>query len=71
MEPIFKFKSGDRVRMKYYGRYATGEVTIVKNNLIKVLFDGDYDLPYDYYDGNDLEIISHKTELQNQSQKQE
>lgn len=51
------FKPGDRVRMKYFEGYATGEITIVKGDQCKILFDGDYDLPYDYYPSNELELV--------------
>jgi len=55
-----KFKSGDRVRMKYYEGYATGEVTIVSELGVKVIFDGDYDLAYYYYREDELEVITEK-----------
>lgn len=52
-----RFKPGDRVRMKYYDRYAIGEITIVREEDFKVLFDGDFDLPYCYYLKSELELI--------------
>lgn len=50
-----EFKLGDRVRMKYYDGYATGEITIVTETECKVIFDGDYDLAYWYYPKAELE----------------
>lgn len=50
-----EFKPGDRVRMKYYDGYTTGQVTIVTEYTCKVLFDGDYDLDYWYYPKSELE----------------
>jgi len=52
-----KFKVGDRIRMKYYDRYAYGEITIVSEQGCKVLFDGDFDLAYWYYKPEELELI--------------
>lgn len=52
-----KFKPGDRVRMKYYDGYAYGEVTIIAADTCKVLFDGDFDLPYWYYKEEELELV--------------
>lgn len=52
------FKAGDRVRMKYHDRYAYGEVTIVSELGVKVLFDGEYDLDYYYYKPEELEVIT-------------
>ena len=51
------FKTGCRVRMKYHDRWATGEVTIVREDDCKVLFDGDFDLDYYYYPKKDLELL--------------
>lgn len=51
------FKAGDRVKMKYFGGYATGEVTIVSELGVKIIFDGDFDLDYWYYSAKDLELI--------------
>jgi len=42
--------------MWYYGRWAKGEVTIIKDYSIKVIFDGPYDLDYTYYPIEDLEL---------------
>ena len=53
---MIKFKVGDRVRMMYFDYYAYGEITIPGEYSSKVLFDGDYDLPYDYYSNNELEL---------------
>ena len=53
-----KFKSGDRVRMKYYDRYAYGEVIIPREKDSKVIFDGDYDLSYYYYPNEELELMT-------------
>lgn len=50
-------KPNDRVRMEYYGRFAYGTVTIVSDSGIKVMFDGDYDLAYDYYLPSELEVV--------------
>lgn len=55
-----KFRLGDRVRMKHYDRYAYGDVTIVseaKTLNVKVSWDGDFDLPYQYWDENELELV--------------
>ena len=52
-----KFKRDDRVRMKYYDRYAYGNVTIVSELGVKVLFDGDYDLYYWYQKPEELELV--------------
>lgn len=49
-------KVGSRVKMWYYGRWAKGEVTIIKDYSIKVIFDGPYDLDYTYYPIEDLEL---------------
>lgn len=46
--------------MKYFDRWATGEVTIVKESESKVLFDGDFDLAYWYYPNAELELIPKK-----------
>ena len=51
------FKAGCRVRMKYFEGWATGEVTIVREDDCKVMFDADYDLPYYYYPKKDLELL--------------
>lgn len=56
------FRPGDRVRMKYLNGYATGEITIVTDLTCKVIFDGDFDLSYDYYMKSDLEKIEKKKE---------
>jgi len=53
-----EFKSGDRVRMKYFDYYAYGEITIVTKTECKVMFDGDYDLAYWYYPKKDLELVN-------------
>ena len=56
------FTEGCRVKMKYFEGYATGEITIIRRNEIlgifeaKILFDGDFDLAYDYYPLKDLEL---------------
>lgn len=50
-------KSGSRVKMKYLNSWATGEVTIVRKIDCKIIFDGDFDLDYDYYPIKDLEFI--------------
>lgn len=56
-----KLSEGSRVKMKYFDGWATGEITIIRRNEIKgiyeakVLFDGNYDLAYDYYPLKDLE----------------
>lgn len=62
------FKEHDRVKMKYYDRYATGIVTIANSATqirgeisSKVLFDGEFDLAYWYYPNKDLELIDDKT----------
>lgn len=55
-----KFKVGDRVKMKYYDGFATGEITIIAIDTCKVLFDGDYDLAYWYYKEEELELIEEK-----------
>lgn len=52
------FKEGDRVRLKYFEGYATGTVTIARENDSKVLFDGDFDLAYWYYLNSELELIT-------------
>jgi len=52
-----KFKSGDRVRMKYFDGYAYGEITIISSLGYKVLFDGDWDLAYWYYKEEELELV--------------
>lgn len=52
------FKPGDMVKMKYFDYYATGEITIVTEKTCKVLFDRKYDLAYNYYLKEDLELIS-------------
>ena len=54
---IDPFKPGKRVRMRYYDYWAKGEITISTENSCKVMFDGDYDLPYDYYPKKDLELL--------------
>lgn len=46
---------GSRVRMKYFDGYAYGEVTIISELGVKVLFDGEFDLAYWYYPIKDLE----------------
>ena len=51
------FKSGDRVRTKYFDRYAYGEVTIVKGDTCKVIWDGDVELDYWYYSKKELELV--------------
>lgn len=53
-----KFKNGDRVKMKLYDRYATGLITIAKEDESKVLFDGPYYLAYWYYPNKELELIT-------------
>lgn len=60
-----KFKSGDRVKMKYFDGYATGKITIVKETECKVLFDSDYDLDYWYYPTIDLELIDENNHTNN------
>lgn len=52
-----KFQCGDRVRIKYYEGYAYGEITIVTDISCKIIFDGDYDLAYDYYPIEELELV--------------
>lgn len=52
-----EFKSGDRIRMKYFDRWATGEVTIITEKECKVLFDSEFDLVYWYYPKIELELI--------------
>lgn len=52
------FKRGDRVGLPYYDRYAYGEITIIRDNDCKVLFDGDFDLAYDYYPAKKLRLES-------------
>ncbi len=61
-----EFKTGDRIRMKYYDGWAYGEVTIVTEIECKVLFDGDFDLAYWYYPKNELELIIEKEEEKNE-----
>ena len=64
-----KFKSGDQVRMfTSYGYYIYGEVTIVKDSLVKVLWGGDTDYNYDYYNESDLELITEEDLKENDSQ---
>ncbi len=57
---MIRFKHGDRVRMKYFDGYATGEITIVDDEQFtyKVIWDADYDLDYWYYLQSDLELIN-------------
>ena len=55
---MINFKSGDRIKMKYYEGWATGEITIVREYDCKVMFDADFDLPYDYYPKKDLVMES-------------
>lgn len=50
-------KSGSRVKMWDIDRWVEGEVTIVREETCKVIFDDPYDLNYDYYPINDLELI--------------
>jgi hypothetical protein len=52
-----EFKPGDRVRVKYEDHFAYGEITIVRENDCKVLFDGDFDLDYWYYSKEVIELI--------------
>lgn len=52
-----RFKSGDRVRMKYYDTYINGEITIVREEDCKVMWDSEYDLAYWYYLKSELELI--------------
>jgi hypothetical protein len=59
-----KFKPGDRVRMKYFDGYATGEITIVTEDTCKIIFDGDFDLAYWYYPKSELELIDGEKEHQ-------
>lgn len=51
------FKPGKRVRMRYFDDWATGEITIVREDDCKVIFDSSYDLDYYYYPKKDLELI--------------
>lgn len=55
-----RVKSGSRVKMKYFEGYATGEVTIAREKDCKVIFDGDFDLAYDYYSYEELELIENE-----------
>lgn len=55
-----EFKIGDKVRMKYFDQWATGEITIVTETECKILFDGEFDLAYWYYPMKDLEVIKEK-----------
>ena len=61
------FRPGDKV--KYHmgnGMTAYGEVTLVRgyDGRPKIIFDTDYDLPYDYYAPQHLERITEE-EYQN------
>lgn len=54
-------RRGDKVRyVDGYGMTAYGEVTQIReyDGKVKVLFDGAYDLDYDYYPRRDLEVIT-------------
>lgn len=51
-----KVVAGIRVKMKYFDSFATGCVTIKKEDEAKVLFDGDFDLAYWYYKKDELEL---------------
>lgn len=55
----YPFKAGDRVRIRYFDGYAYGEITIVRDEReeCKVIWDGDYDLDYDYYPMSQLELV--------------
>ena len=55
-----KFKKGDKVRILYGGVYHYGEVTIAKEEESKVIFDGNSDLDYWYYNNSKLELITEK-----------
>lgn len=51
--------SGSRVKYydQYYNRYCYGEITILRENDAKVIFDGDTDLDYTYYPIDELELV--------------
>ncbi len=50
-------KSGSRVKYYDIDRWVEGEVTIVRENDCKIIFDDPSDLNYDYYPFDKLELI--------------
>jgi hypothetical protein len=53
-------KSGSRVKYYDIDRWEQGEVTIVRENDAKVIFDSPCDLNYDYYPIDKLELIDNE-----------
>lgn len=60
------FIPGDRVKMwdDLGHRWATGEITIVKERVCKVMFDADFDFAYEYYPKFDLQVIERKEHVE-------
>lgn len=50
-------KSGSRVKYWDINEWVEGEVTIVRENDAKVIFDSPSDLNYDYYPLDKMELI--------------
>lgn len=54
-----KFERGCKVKWSaQVGITAYGEVTIVREDDCKVMFDSSYDLNYDYYPKSELTIVT-------------
>lgn len=51
---------GSRVKYFDIDRWIEGEVTIIKENTCKVLFDSPSDLDYTYYPIDQLELIDER-----------
>ena len=52
------FKPGDKIRIIMGDFFVYGEVTIVKGDECKVLFDEKYDFNYDYFPSKMLELVT-------------
>ena len=50
-----EFKHGDHVRMLFEGVWHYGEITIIKEDMCKVMFE---ELNYDYYPKDDLQLMT-------------